>query len=67
MLAWSTAVTVLDVQTPHGLARAHVVLGHGAGGSVSAPDLPAVVRVALEDGAGAVAGAVRPWLARVLG
>jgi predicted alpha/beta-hydrolase family hydrolase len=42
-------VTVLDVDTPHGPARAHLhpvetpvaalVLGHGAGGSVTAPDL----------------------------
>jgi uncharacterized protein len=43
------AVTVLDVDTPHGPARAHlhpvsdpagaVVLGHGAGGGVAARDL----------------------------
>ena len=48
------------METPHGLARVHVqpapgargalVLGHGAGGSVSAPDLVAVTRVALEEG-----------------
>jgi predicted alpha/beta-hydrolase family hydrolase len=50
---------VLDLQTPHGPARAHLrlaadrggalVLGHGAGGSVTAKDLTAV--------AGAAAGA----------
>lgn len=51
----------MDIETPHGLARAHVqpadnprgllVLGHGAGGSVSSPDLMVVSRVALERGA----------------
>ena len=48
---------VADVETPHGLARAHVrhadepvgalVLGHGAGGGVAAPDLVAVADAAL--------------------
>jgi uncharacterized protein len=50
--------TILDLDTPHGLARAHVraartgtpvaslVLGHGAGGSITAPDLQAVTAVA---------------------
>jgi predicted alpha/beta-hydrolase family hydrolase len=43
------AAKTIDVDTPHGLARAHVhrprrargalVLGHGAGGGVEAPDL----------------------------
>jgi hypothetical protein len=47
----------LDVETPHGPARAHlhasegattaVVLGHGAGGGVNAPDLVAAKRAAL--------------------
>ena len=42
-------VAILDIETPHGPARAHltkvrgatgaVVLGHGAGGGVGAPDL----------------------------
>jgi predicted alpha/beta-hydrolase family hydrolase len=51
-----TAATVLQLATPAGTARAHVapgtgpraalVLGHGAGGSVSAPDLGAVARAA---------------------
>jgi uncharacterized protein len=51
----------VDIETPHGLARAHVqpadnprgmlVLGHGAGGSMSAPDIMVVSRVALEQGA----------------
>jgi hypothetical protein len=49
--------TVLELDTPHGLARAHLqaaagtpaaalVLGHGAGGSIAAPDLQAVAGVA---------------------
>lgn len=49
-----------EIETPHGPARAHVdaaadargalVLGHGAGGSVGAPDLQAVRAAAVEDG-----------------
>ncbi len=49
-------VTALEIETPHGLARAHLhpaeqpaaalVLGHGAAGGVSAPDLVAVTEVA---------------------
>jgi uncharacterized protein len=48
---------VLDLDTPHGRARAHLhavdepraglVLGHGAGGGVSAPDLVAATEAAL--------------------
>jgi predicted alpha/beta-hydrolase family hydrolase len=48
----------VDIDTPHGPARAHVqpadvpvgllVLGHGAGGGVSAPDLMVATRVAIE-------------------
>jgi uncharacterized protein len=48
----------IDIDTAHGLARVHVqetpdaagalVLGHGAGGGVSAPDLMAASRAALE-------------------
>jgi uncharacterized protein len=48
---------VLEVETPSGLARVHVhvaedargalVLGHGAGGGVDAPDLAAATEVAL--------------------
>jgi predicted alpha/beta-hydrolase family hydrolase len=55
-----TAEHVLEVPTPHGLARAHlhpapgaagtVALGHGAGGSVAARDLGAVARAARERG-----------------
>ena len=52
---------VLDVETAQGLARAHLhrpgtaargllVLGHGAGGGVAAPDLRAATRVALDLG-----------------
>ena len=50
----------LEVETPHGLARAHVreaddpraalLLGHGAGGGVNARDLVAVAGVALSQG-----------------
>ncbi|MEA2437152.1 MAG: uncharacterized protein QOF65_1708 [Thermoleophilaceae bacterium] len=48
----------MEIDTPHGPARAHVqpvddavatlVLGHGAGGGVSAPDLMVATRAALE-------------------
>lgn len=51
---------ILDIDTPHGPARALVqltggaagalLLGHGAGGSVSAPDLQSATREALERG-----------------
>jgi predicted alpha/beta-hydrolase family hydrolase len=50
----------VDIDTPHGPARAHLhpaerptaalVLGHGAGGGVAAPDLVAVTAVALAAG-----------------
>jgi len=50
----------VELGTPHGPARAHVhsterataalVLGHGAGGGVNAPDLVAAKRAALETG-----------------
>jgi predicted alpha/beta-hydrolase family hydrolase len=49
-------LTVLEVETPHGLANAHLhlvdepraalVLGHGAGGGVTAPDLVAATEAA---------------------
>jgi uncharacterized protein len=49
-------VTSLDLDTPHGVARAHLrlcsdahgslILGHGAAGGVAAPDLLGVARVA---------------------
>ena len=52
--------TAIDIDTPHGRAVAHLhaarqatgllVLGHGAGGGVGAPDLVAVTAVALELG-----------------
>jgi predicted alpha/beta-hydrolase family hydrolase len=52
-------VSTLDVETPHGRAVAHLqtvgrprgalLLGHGAGGGVQAPDLQAATRAALED------------------
>ncbi len=51
-------MTVITLETPHGPARVHLhaaadpraalVLGHGAGGGIAAPDLVAVTRVALE-------------------
>jgi hypothetical protein len=50
----------MDLDTPHGLARAHLhqaasaagalVLGHGAGGGVTASDLVAVTNAAVERG-----------------
>jgi uncharacterized protein len=53
-------VTVLDLDTPHGLARAHLhtaeepraalVLGHGAAGGVQAPDLEAARDAARSEG-----------------
>jgi predicted alpha/beta-hydrolase family hydrolase len=53
-------MTAIDIETPHGYARAHVdvaddpkgavALGHGAGGGVAARDLVAVRDVALSIG-----------------
>jgi uncharacterized protein len=53
------ALTVLEIDTPHGPARAHLhaatepvgalMLGHGAGGGVTARDLVAVTDVALSE------------------
>jgi predicted alpha/beta-hydrolase family hydrolase len=53
-------VTILEIQTPHGQANAHLhpadepcaalVLGHGAGGGVTAPDLVAATDAALSQG-----------------
>ena len=50
----------IEVETPHGPARVHLhraeparlalVLGHGAGGGVDAPDLVAVTEAAVEEG-----------------
>lgn len=50
----------LEVETPHGLARVHLhraasprgalVLGHGAGGGITAPDLVRATQVAVEEG-----------------
>src|SRR4051812_45360997 len=49
-----------DIDTPHGVARVHLhaaerprgalILGHGAGGGVAAPDLVAATEVAGEEG-----------------
>jgi predicted alpha/beta-hydrolase family hydrolase len=53
-------VTILELDTPHGPARAHllaageprgaVVLGHGAGGGIASRDLQAVAGVARSEG-----------------
>ena len=53
-------MTILAVDTPHGQANVHLrvadepqaalVLGHGAGGGVTAPDLVAVAEVACSEG-----------------
>ncbi|UJA20839.1 alpha/beta hydrolase [Thermoleophilia bacterium SCSIO 60948] len=66
--------STLEVETPRGVSRAHLaltagsraalVLGHGAGGSVGAPDLQIARRVALEAG-WSVALVEQPY--RVLG
>ena len=63
-------MTVLEVDTPHGPARAHVhgrtgaraalVLGHGAGGGVEAPDLVAARDAARSQGI-AVAFVEQPY------
>jgi predicted alpha/beta-hydrolase family hydrolase len=55
-----TDVTVLEIETPHGPARAHLhaarerraalVLGHGAAGGINAPDLVATTRAARSAG-----------------
>jgi predicted alpha/beta-hydrolase family hydrolase len=63
--------SVVDIDTPHGTARAHVaeppgpargtlVLGHGAGGGIESADLVAVTEEA--SGAGwRVVGVEQPW------
>ncbi len=53
-------MSVVELETPKGIARAHLhpapspraalVLGHGAGGGVAAPDLVAAAKVATEAG-----------------
>jgi uncharacterized protein len=64
-------VTVLEIDTPHGPAKAHLhfaaepraglVLGHGAAGGVTAPDLVAVTEVARSAGV-SVALVEQPYL-----
>src|SRR5438128_3065920 len=79
-----TGVTVREIETPHGPARAHLyaahdpraalVLGHGAGGGVEAPDLGAAreaarserITVALVEQPYRVAGRRSPAPARQL-
>jgi predicted alpha/beta-hydrolase family hydrolase len=56
----TVAAIARDIDTPHGPARAHLheveaprallVLGHGAGGGVTAPDLVLATKVANEEG-----------------
>jgi predicted alpha/beta-hydrolase family hydrolase len=56
----SRSVTILELDTPHGQANVHLhpaeeprdalVLGHGAGGGVTAPDLVAVTSAAVSQG-----------------
>ncbi|MEA2169887.1 MAG: uncharacterized protein QOF76_3187, partial [Solirubrobacteraceae bacterium] len=65
---------MIEVETPRGTARVHryrvdnprlqLVLGHGAGGSVTAPDLQAVTKAAVAAGV-SVALVEQPY--RVLG
>jgi hypothetical protein len=60
LAAPSISLVTIDVDTPHGLARVHLhpvadpkaalVLGHGAGGGVSAPDLVAATDAARSEG-----------------
>jgi uncharacterized protein len=64
-------VTTIDVETPHGPGRAHLhpvdepraalVMGHGAGGGVGAPDLVRATAVANSEGF-AVALVEQPYL-----
>ena len=59
LLEYSAAVAVLEIETPHGPARAHVhaverpraalVLGHCAAGGVESRDLVAVTEVAVSE------------------
>jgi uncharacterized protein len=60
MFGQALSVTMLEVDTPHGLAHVHLhpadepgaalVLGHGAAGGVTSRDLVAVTDVALAEG-----------------
>ena len=60
----ASARIAFEIDTPHGPARAHphavddpaalLVLGHGAGGGVTAPDLVLATKVANETGIGVV-------------
>jgi predicted alpha/beta-hydrolase family hydrolase len=57
-------MTTLEIETPHGEAKAHLqlvggakatlVLGHGAGGGVAAPDLVTTAEAARAEGIGVV-------------
>ena len=62
---------MIEIETPHGTARAHLrpadqpraalVLGHGAGGGVGAPDLEAATAAAIAEGV-SVALVEQPYL-----
>lgn len=54
-----SGAALVDLDQPRG-AAALLVLGHGAGGSIDAPDLRAVQRAALEEGI-AVARVTQPY------
>jgi uncharacterized protein len=64
-------MAAVEIETPQGVARAHLhpvekprgllVLGHGAGGSVDAPDLAAATEAAVTEGFG-VALVEQPYL-----
>src|SRR5437867_9005553 len=66
-----SGVTVIEIDTPHGPARTHLhpaddpraalVLCHGAGGGVAAPDLVTATEVARSEGIG-VALVEQPYL-----
>jgi predicted alpha/beta-hydrolase family hydrolase len=58
--AYHSGVAAVEIETPHGPAKAHLhpaakptaalILGHGAGGGVDAPDLVAVTEAAVAEG-----------------
>lgn len=63
-VATPSGVAWADLERPKGAARCLLVLGHGAGGGVDAPDLAALRAAAFEAGF-AVAAVTQPY--RVLG
>jgi hypothetical protein len=67
-----SGVTVLELDTPHGPARAHLhsaeepraalILGHGAAGGVEAPDIVTATEVAHSEGNISAPGGISPML-----